>query len=146
LARRADGCPLMGVSGGTPRAFRVALWADFLKHHSMGRGIDDLPDRRVVLEAQASPPVTEKQHGLSLPPKQLIKDTIEAASALKFFIDPAVIGFRVFSEVRLSADEINGDIQVTNAVGVADVATKRHCFVDTRQKAAIAVQGLDPIE
>ncbi|MGB7762814.1 MAG: hypothetical protein WBL61_23470, partial [Bryobacteraceae bacterium] len=63
----------------------------------MGRGIDDLPDRRVVLEAQASPPVTEKQHGLSLPPKQLIKDTIEAASALKFFIDPAVIGFRVFS-------------------------------------------------
>ena len=112
----------------------------------MGRGIDDLLDCRVILEAQAPPPVTEKQHGLSLPPKHLIQDTVEAAPARKFFGDPAVIGFRVFLEVRLSADELNSDIQVTYAVGVADVATKRHCFADTREKAAIAVQGCDAIK
>jgi hypothetical protein len=81
-----------------------------------------------------------------MPPEYLINDTGKAASACKFFSDPAVIGFRVFSEVRLSADELNSDIQITYAFGIADVATKRHWFVDTRQKPAIAVQGCDAVE
>jgi hypothetical protein len=57
--------------------------------------------------------------GASQPADRALKDTSEAASARKFFIDPAVIGFRVLSEVLLSADEINSDIQVIT-IGNAD--------------------------
>lgn len=60
-----------------------------------------------------------------MPPEYLINETGKAASAGKFFSDPAVIGFRVFSEVRLSADELNSDIQITNAFGIADVAIRQ---------------------
>ncbi len=109
------------------------LASGFLTHHPMGRGIDDLRDCRVIVEAQAPPQVTEKKHGLSLPPEYLINDTGEAASAGKFFSDAAVISFRVFLEVRLSADELNSDIQVTNAVGVAVANKFGRCLVSCAQ-------------
>jgi len=44
--------------------------------------------------------------------------------------DTAIIVRRVLVEVRLPADEFNGDIQITNSLAFADIAPKYHCLLD----------------
>jgi len=118
----------------------------FLKYCSVGRSIDDFPDRPVILQAEAAAPVAEKQHCLSLPPKRLINDVGEPSSSPEFLSDPTIIGFRMLFEVRLPADELKSHIQIPNPVSFADVAPECYCFPYARQKTSIAVQGFDALE
>jgi hypothetical protein len=84
------------------------------------------------VEAQAPAPLAEKKHRLSLPPKRLVNDIGEAPSSREFLSDTAIIGFGVLFEVRLPADELNGDIQIANPSGSADVAPEYHGFLRAR--------------
>ncbi|HEU0140599.1 MAG TPA: hypothetical protein VFQ79_12835 [Bryobacteraceae bacterium] len=49
-------------------------------------------------------------------------------------------------EIRLPADKLNGDIQITNPFRFADVAPEYYRFLNSRQEVRITIQGCDALE
>lgn len=98
------------------------------------------------METQAPAAAAEKQHRLALPPKRLVNDIGEASSSRKLLSDTAIISCRMLVEIRLPADKLNGDIQITNPFRLADVAPEYYGFLDSPQEMRITIQGWNALK